>query len=260
MSWTRRGLLEPTRGPRGAHLFSFQDIVLLRTARELLAAEIPARRVREALEALRDQLPIGRPLSAVHVSTLGDRILVQDADVVWEPDSGQLHIDFEVTDGAERARSVARRTLRDGAEEGDPSADDWYNTALDLEAVAVDEAAAAYRQVIELEPDHADAHLNLGRLLHEEGRVAEAEAHYRTAADADPHSGRALYNLGVALEDQGLRPGAVEAYAAALSVDEELAVAHFNLARLCEAGGQKTEALRHLARYKRLVERSGPGA
>jgi DNA-binding transcriptional MerR regulator len=52
LSWTRSGLLTPQRGSHGAYLFSFQDIVLLRTARELLAKDVPARRVREALEAL----------------------------------------------------------------------------------------------------------------------------------------------------------------------------------------------------------------
>ena len=34
LSWTRSGLLTPERGPKGAYLFSFQDIVLLRTAKE----------------------------------------------------------------------------------------------------------------------------------------------------------------------------------------------------------------------------------
>ena len=70
--------IHPRRGPRGEYRFSFQDIVLLRTARELLDQNIPTRRVRESLEALREQLPVGRPLSAVQVSALGDKVLVAD--------------------------------------------------------------------------------------------------------------------------------------------------------------------------------------
>ena len=35
LAWTRSGLIEPVRGPRGAHVYSFQDLVLLRTARGL---------------------------------------------------------------------------------------------------------------------------------------------------------------------------------------------------------------------------------
>lgn len=257
LSWTRGGLITPERGPRGAHLFSFQDIVLLRTARELLEADIPARRVRESLEALRDQLPVGRPLSAVHVSAVGDRILVQDDDSIWEPDSGQLQIDFAAADVAE---PCARRAFRERGGDDGLTADDWYDTALDLEAVTTDEAIGAYRKALALDPMHSNAHLNLGRLLHEAGRVDEAEAHYREAATADPESARAFYNLGVALEDQGLRPGAIEAYEAALRLDARLAVAHFNLSRLFEAGGQKSEALNHLAAYRRLIERGGLGA
>ena len=266
LSWTRSGLLTPQRNSRGAFLFSFQDLVLLRTARDLLAQDVPARRVREALEALREQLPVGRPLSAVQVSAVGDRILVQEDDAVWEPNSGQLQIDFDVADVAERAEPVARRaldaraTLDAGAIPDSMSADDWFNTALDLEAVTNDEAISAYQKALALEADHADAHLNLGRLLHEGGRVQEAESHYRSATDADPESGRAFYNLGVALDDQGLRSGAIEAYEVALRLDADLAVAHFNLSRLFEAEDRRPDAIRHLAEYKRLIERGGLGA
>lgn len=260
LSWTRKGLLTPERGPKGAYLFSFQDIVLLRTARELLAADIPARRVRSALQALREQLPVGRPLSAVHVSAVGDRILVRDDDAVWDPDSGQLHMDFSVAEVARAAEPVARRALEEEQPGSEMSADDWYNSALDLEAVAPDEALAAYQRALEIDADHADAHVNLGRLLHEAGRVTDAEAHYRSAAEADPESGRALYNLGVALDDQRLATGAIEAYEAALRLDPDLAAAHFNLSRICEASGRQSEALSHLAAYKRLIERGGLGA
>ena len=259
-SWSRIGLITPQRGSRGAYLFSFQDIVLLRTARDLLAQDVPTRRVREALEALREQLPVGRPLSAVHVSAFGDRILVQDDDAVWEPNSGQLRIDFDEADVAEKAAPVARRALEARANRDSMTADDWFNTALDLEAVTSDEAIAAYQKALTLEADHADAHLNLGRLLHEGGQVREAESHYRSATDADPDSSRAFYNLGVALDDQELRSGAIEAYQAALRLDADLAVAHFNLSRLCEAEGRLPDALQHLAEYKRLIERESLGA
>ena len=257
LSWTRSGLLTPQRNSRGAYLFSFQDLVLLRTARDLLAQDVPARRVSEALEALREQLPVGRPLSAVHVSAVGDQILVQEEDSIWDPNSGQLQIDFDGTNVAKQTEPVARRALEDHTNQESMSADDWFNTALDLEAVPSDEAISAYHKALALEADHADAHLHLGRLLHEGGQVQEAESHYRSATDADPESGRAFYNLGVALDNQGLQAGAIEAYQAALRLDENLAVAHFNLSRLFEAEGRRPDALRHLAEHKRLIERGG---
>jgi len=148
LSWTRSGVLTPERGPKGAYLYSFQDIVLLRAARELLDARVPARRVRAALEALREQLPVGRPLSAVHISASGDRILVRDDSTVWEPASGQLRIDFAVAEVAEAAEPVARRVMADTSDDRTMSADDWYDTALDLEAVSPESAMAGYREFV----------------------------------------------------------------------------------------------------------------
>jgi tetratricopeptide (TPR) repeat protein len=258
LGWTRSGLLTPERDPSGAYRFSFQDIVLLRAARALLDAHVPAKRVHAALTALRGQLPVGRPLSAVHIAAVGDRILVRDEDsVLWEPDSGQLTMDFAVAEVAERAEPLARRALEKASGAHDMSADDWYDSALDLEAVSIERASEAYRRALELEPDHADAHLNLGRLLHEQRRLDEAEAHYRAAAAADPDGGRAQYNLGVLLEDRGRPREAMEAYRAALARDGLLATAHFNLSRLLESSGQAAEALNHLAEYRRLVEPRG---
>ncbi len=259
LSWTRRGLISPERGQHG-YVFSFQDIVLLRTARELLDADVPPKRVSQALAALRDQLPAGRPLSAVTISALGDRVLVRDDDAVWEPDTGQLSIDFAVSDVADATLPVARRALREEGRDDGMSADDWYDSGVDLEAVSLDDAITAYRHALELDATHSDAHLNLGRLLHESGRVREAEEHYRQAVTADPESARAFFNLGVALEDQSASTGAVEAYEAALRLDPDLAVAHFNLSRLLEAEGRQTDALAHLAEYKKILDRGGLGA
>lgn len=264
LAWTRSGLLTPERGARGAYLFSFQDIVLLRAARELLDSAVPARKVKAALESLRSQLPTGRPLSAVHISAAGDQILVRDDDQVWEPDSGQLRMDFAVSEVAQLAAPIARRALAEivsdpESAEVESSADDWYNTAVDLEAVAVDEALAAYRRALAIDGEHADSHLNLGRLLHEDGMLAEAEAHYRAAAVADPESARARYNLGVVLEDQELHAEAIAEYRKAIAIDDGLATAHFNLSRLYESRGNEAGALSHLAAYKRLLARGETG-
>lgn len=260
-AWAREGLLQPERIDGGAWDFSFRDVVLLRTARELLDADVPLRRVRRALLDLRRSLPDGRPLSAVQLSSRGAAVVVTDEDGSWEPTSGQFHLDLAAADatGATlayappvRATAVPRETA-----DGPRTADAWYDEGLDLEGHAPEDAKAAYRRALELDAEHADAHLNLGRLLHEEGALAEAEVHYRSALTAEPESARAFYNLGVALEDGGRRAGAVEAYEAALRLDPDLAVAHFNLSRLLEGLGRPAEALGHLSEYKRLLE--GPG-
>ena len=47
-------------------------------------------------------------------------------------------------------------------------------------------AVAEYREAIEMDPEYPDAHLNLGRLLHEQGEVGEAEQCYRRAVELQP--------------------------------------------------------------------------
>ena len=266
MGWARRGLITPTRGATGAFCFSFQDVAVLRRIRALLDADVPLRRVHEALEAVRGTLPVGRPLSAIEVSALGHRVLVRDESSVWEPNSGQLELDFERMPEATGNDPKPLELVRigppsaDGAlgvpvDDATRSADSWYDEALDLEAEQPERAIPAYERAIELDPQHAEAHLNLGRILHEHGRLAQAEVHYRRALAAAPDNARAVYNLGVALEDRNRPSEAKAAYERAVALDPDLAAAHFNLSRLLEREGSDADALGHLAEYKRLVDR-----
>src|SRR5437867_2214902 len=256
--FARDGFLTPTprpgRGVRRRLQFSFQDLVILRTAKALVAARIPTRRIRRALRRLRQQLPRGRSLAELRIAAEGDRIIVSDGYTAWNPESGQTHLDFAVSDLATRAAPIARRTAQAArAAEGDLDADDWYELGLELEAVEPGEARDAYRRALELDAHHADAHVNLGRLLHEQGLVEEAERHYRLALREHPEHATAAFDLGIALEDLDRSTDAIEAYRAALATDPRLADAHYNVARLYEKLGKKAAALRHLSIYRRLT-------
>jgi tetratricopeptide (TPR) repeat protein len=251
-NFAKSGLLSPDRGESGELRFTFQDIVLLRTARELKGRNVSPRRIRQALSRLREQLPEGRPLSAVTVSASGDHVVVRDRDTVWEPETGQVAFDFSVRELATKVEPFAERLAREQEEEG-MDADGWYDLGWELEAVSLQEAADAYERALGLRPDHVEARVNLGRLRHEAGDPAAAEAEYRHALEQDPESALATFNLGVALEDQNRLEEAARAYAHAVELDGELAEAHFNLARLRERAGDAQAALRHLSEYKRLT-------
>lgn len=254
-SFARSGLLAPTRGPANQLRFGFQDVVLLRTARELIAADVPVRRVRAALRTLRQDLPRGRPLSALRIAAEGERVVVRDADLSWDPETGQTALELGPSRGDARVEPLPRPGVTGDRAEGDFGADDWFDLAIDLESVSVAQARAAYGRAIALDPGHAEAHLNLGRLLHEARELEAAEAHYRQACAARPDSPLAAFNLGVALEDGGRVAEALVAYRRAVKLDPGHAEAHFNLGRLCETAGDARSALRHLAEYKRLRER-----
>jgi tetratricopeptide (TPR) repeat protein len=251
----RSGYVEPTRGPRGEYHFSFQDLVLLRTAVELMESQIPVRRIRRSLERLRDQLPAGRPLTAVRIAAEGDRVVVQDGDEAWSPESGQYVFNFRVADLAARVAPMARRAAEEARErQALMSADEWYELGCDVEIGSPDDAIEAYTHALELDATHAEAHVNLGRLLHERGKLAEAEKHYRAAVESDTESPVAAYNLGVVLEDAGRYRDAILAYRRAIEIDERFADAHYNIAQLYERLGEKADAFRHLKQFRNLMK------
>ena len=253
-AFARDGFLTPGRGPRGELQFSFQDLVILRTAKGLVAARIATRRIRRALKRLRAQLPRGRSLAELRIAAEGDRIVVSDGEATWSPESEQTQLDFAVSELATKAAPMARRAARAAREvEDELSAADWYELGLELEVAAPGEARDAYRRALELDAHHADAHVNLGRLLHDQGLVEEAERHYRLALRETPDHATAAYDLGIALEDLGRPADAIEAYRAALVTDPHLADAHYNIARLYEKVGKKAAALRHFSAYRRLT-------
>lgn len=247
----RAGFLAPRRGERRELRFSFQDVLLLRTAAGLVHARVPRARVRRALRRLRAQLPEGRPLTGVRVAAEGAHVVVQDGGARWHPETGQALLPFE-------AQALARRVaplVRAAALARNPAPLDgeaWYRWGCGLEDGAPAEAKDAYRRALALDGGHGGAHLNLGRLLHEEGDPRGAELHYRLALAAPDHRAVAAFNLGVALEDQGLEDEALLAYARALEADPDLADAHYNASRILERLGRRADALRHLSAYRRL--------
>ncbi len=247
----RSGVLDPERTSDNRYLFSFRDLVLLRTAKELLDAEVPQRRILRALTRLQAQLPEDRSITEVRIAAEGEDVVVHDEGRAWHPESGQLHFVFDVADLAARVEPLDRATV---AGRGDRPASDWLDLGLELEGHAPAQARAAYEKVLELEPGHMDALINLGRLLHEDGELEAAVVHYRRALDAaDGAAPTAAFNLGLALEDLGRDRAATDAYRAALAADPGFADAHYNLSRVYERAGDRVSALRHLKGYRALT-------
>jgi tetratricopeptide (TPR) repeat protein len=243
----RSGFVTPARGERRAYLFSFQDLLMLRAARALTAANLPARRVSRSLRALRRQLPDALPLSGLRIRAIGDRVVVQEGGRRWHAESGQYLLDLEVSLAAGQLRVLARQP--DPAD----SAEVWFNRGWELEPASEREACESYQHALELDPTHSGARTNLGRLLHEGGKLGEAEAMYRAGLQHAPRDALLWFNLGVLLEDMGRRDDAVQAYRAALQAQPGFADCHYNLALLYEADGNNLGAIRHLREYRRIV-------
>ena len=132
------------------------------------------------------------------------------------------------------------------------SAEASYEQGCSLEEKDPGEAIDRYLAAVAANPMHADAHVNLGRLLHTGGRLREAEAHYVAALVARPDDVTGTFNLAVVLEDLGRHDEAITRYQEAIKLDPGCVDAYFNIARLYEKKGEKMSAIRHLKDYRRL--------
>lgn len=173
--------------------------------------------------------------------------------------SGQLALDLPTSDAhAVDERPLAKvvpfapRARARAAQNAAKSAEEWFERACDLEERDPAAAVEAYARALALDPGHAGALLNVGRLHHSIGSFAAAEAAYRDALAVDEVRGLAAFNLGVLLEDQGREDEAVAAYEDACAARPPCVDAHFNVARLYERAGDRQAALRHLIAYRRL--------
>ena len=235
------GFVSPARGPRSAWRFSFQDLIALRTAQALVAANLPSRRILRAIRALRRHLPQSMPVSGLSIGAIADRVVVREGASRWHAESGQYLLGFE-GDPAAGSLSVFQAKAQTN----------WFDQAEGLEESDSVGAIDAYRHAIAADPAHLEARINLGRLLHNTGRLAQAAAVYREAIAACGNDALLLFNYGVLLDDMKRKEEAREAYEEALRLDPAFADCCYNLALLCEELGRPREAIRHMAKYRRL--------
>lgn len=258
------GFVSPARGVRNEHRFSFQDLLLMRTAHGLRVAGIPAGKVLRALARLRRSLPRDLPLTGLRITAVGTDVTVRDRLGPWAADTGQMLFDFEVlpaeggltmTPGVRAAArgdrdagradtGLARGALHDSWH--------WFERGEALEASDPAAAESAYRRSIALKPADVDAWLNLGAMLCDLGRCDEASRLYESAAQHCHGSAAIHFNHAIALEDQGRAQAAIDRYKACLALSPGMADAHFNCARLLEGLGDARGALRHFSAFRRL--------
>jgi tetratricopeptide (TPR) repeat protein len=281
MGLVNAGFVVPARGPRNELRFSFQDVVLLRTAHHLRAANIPPKRLLRQLKSLRERLPAELPLSGLRIKAIGNEVAVKEGSAHWGAESGQLLMDFEVAPapGAAAGGSVAflaRESSAAAAPVAAPSSSPastptsaapaqasvqgWYQRGESLEGNDPRGAEAAYRQALALAPDHVYAAVNLGALLCDTGRCREAIDVLEQAIRHQPDEPLLHFNAAIALEDLK-RPGeALARYDRALALAPDLADAHHNAAKLCEQLGDRQGALRHYSAYRRLQAAAQPSS
>jgi tetratricopeptide (TPR) repeat protein len=246
------GFVQPTRGRRNELRFTFQDVVVLRTAFQLQSAKIASRKILRALAKLKAELPDELPLSGIRITAVGDSVAVKTGLAQWDAVSGQHLLDFEVAPikGDVAFLDSTPRNLKSREQQ----ADEWFALGEQLTSTDVVGAEQAYRKVLELAPSpHYSAYTNLGVLLCEaETRCEEALSVFDRALEHFPDDALLHFNRAVALEELKHCDAAAAAYERCIELDPTHADAHFNLARLSEIRGDKQGLVRHLSAYRRL--------
>jgi tetratricopeptide (TPR) repeat protein len=147
------------------------------------------------------------------------------------------------------------------------------------EAGRLSEAEQLYRQVLAVDPNHADGlhllgviahatghneaavdligkaiarndrvadfHCNIGAALHALGRMPEAETHYKRALKLNPDHVESYNNFGNVLKERGKLEEAQRQFKRALARRPNYADAHYNLGNVFLDLGQTDEAIRH---------------
>jgi len=250
-NWERIGLVT------SAESYSFSDLLEIKKVRDLCAMSVRPTVIRESLEAMRKQsMGVEKPLREAGAwSTKRHRVAFRHDGKLLEPIAGQFLMDFTEREKVLTSTPVPRS--EPSPREHEAAA--WFarGIALEEDPSSQVEAIAAYHKVLELEPVHAAAHINLGTLHYNRQDFVLAERHYRQALEADPRYALAHFDLGNVLDETGRVAEAIQTYKTALQLAPTYADAHYNLALAYEKLRQPRQALKHWQAYIKL-DTSGP--
>jgi len=251
-AWERAGLISASEH------YSFDDLVQLRKLRELAETRISVKSIRQSVDAMQKVAGLSKPLLEVAVVARGSRIAFRQGGALVDPMTRQMAFDFELTPTAGLA--VVRRAAVDSSTQA-AEVQDMFLRAVRLEenAATLVEAKELYSTILEIQPDHAAAAINLGTIRYNERDFYDAEALYRRATEADPEYALAFFDLGNVLDELQRLPDAIAAYERALKLVPQYADAHYNLALAYERMQEPRRALQHWTRYIQL-DPSGPWA
>jgi DNA-binding transcriptional MerR regulator len=251
-TWQKAGLVSPSED------FSFEQLVQLRKLRDLTATRISVKSITRSVEAMQKVSGLANPLMESVAVRSGSRVSFRQWGALVDPVTRQMAFDFEVAPCAGmavvRARGAAPSRLNSEAQE-------MFLNAVRLEerVDTLPEAKEMYRAILDVQPNHAPAAINLGTIYYNERAFDIAEAFYRRATESDPDYALAFFDLGNVLDELQRLPEAITAYERALELVPQYADAHYNLALAYERRAEPRRALKHWTQYARL-DPSGPWA
>lgn len=248
--WKRTALLKSSSPESGEQTaFDFRGLVSVRSIVGLLEGGVPLQRIRSSVSEVRECIPDLDALPALHAWGGRGRVVVQH-DGRWMETSGQLLLDLAVPEGG----GVEHLEDHEPESRSRRVAEGWFERGCDLdtESATYEEAAEAYRQAIEIAPDFADAHCNLGSVYFNQDSREKAKACFQQAIELEPGHVEANLNLGAIREEEGADESALRHYRAALETDPLYADVHVSLALVYEKLTLVRTARAHWRRYLQL--------
>ena len=255
-AWEKAGLLAT------ADSYTFFDLLQVKKVRDLCARRVRPVEIRQSLSAMQKQAAgMENPLLEASAFMAGrHRVAFRHDGRLLEPIAGQFMFDFSPEQKVVTSVPLARErsTPGDGTS-GDVAELFARGVALEEDPRNQLQAIAAYERVLELDPEHAAAHINLGTLYYNRQDYTAAEQHYRCAIKVDPRYALAYFDLGNVLDETGRVAEGVQTYLTALQLAPTYADAHYNLALAYEKLKEPRKALRHWQAYVKL-DSAGPWA
>ena len=241
-----------------AESYSFFDLLQIKKVRDLCARKVRPAVIRESLQAMQKQVAgMENPLIEAGSFTTGHRVAFRHQGKLVEPIAGQFMFDFSPLEKVVMSTPIS--TTRPESPPSDVNDLFARGIALEEDPNTQAHAIAIYQKVLELDPAHAAAHINLGTLYYNRQEYPLAEKHYRQAIEVDRRYALAYFDLGNVLDETGRVPEAIQTYNTALQLAPTYADAHYNLALAYEKIKEPRKALRHWRAYVKL-DTTGPWA
>ncbi len=142
--------------------------------------------------------------------------------------------------------------------ESSRTAEDWFKIGLERGRAGDNEGAIeAYRQAVELDPDHFKAHMNMGLRYGKQLQNVKAMEAFKKALALRPEDAMVHYSLGLTANLLGLTDESIHHYKEAIRLRPDFAEAYSNLANVYYQFKQGREAIENLLKGQKLFEAQG---
>jgi tetratricopeptide (TPR) repeat protein len=224
------GLIKPALKTNADTFFAFADVAVIKQANdELTEGSSFKSAVRTLLASRQGQLAFDFRLDAAPAKILA----------LQRPEKAVAQV--PPASASPRDTALAEEYFRAGSalDDGDES--------------TREQAAAAYRRSLELDPYLVPALINLANIHYSRDELVEAQALYERAIGLESDFFEAHFNLGNIYHDLGRFTEAQDCYLEALRLNPFYADTHFYLAVTLEKMGLSVEARPHWRSYQQLA-------